>query len=282
MRWGAGRGLDARTAARADEPFVTHVTWPLERTAGMVADVRAGLVLGDSGLPCDTFNIVCRARLGGAGAREAALEAVSHFARVGRPFSWWVGPADHPRDLGRVLEELGLHPAETSLAMALPLASLPAPPPPVPGLEVRRVRTGAELDELARMAAANWTPPDPDVLAFYRRTAAALLDAEAPRWLYVGYLDGEPVATAEATVQARAVGLFNISTRGAFRGRGIGSVLTWQPLHDAWAAGCDLAVLQADEAAVGLYRKLGFVAFGEITEYKPGPTGQGAAPPGRP
>ena len=272
MRWGAGRGLDARTAARADEPFVTHVTWPLERTAGMETDVRPELVLGDSGLPCDTFNIICRARLGGARVRAAARDAVSHFARVGRPFSWWVGPADHPRDLGSVLEDIGLRQAETSLAMAMPLAPLPDPPPPIPGLEVRRVRTGAELDALAHMAAANWTPPDLDVLTFYRRAAAALLDVAAPRWLYVGYLDGEPVATAEATVQSRAVGLFNISTRAAFRGRGIGSMLTWQPLHDAWAAGCDLAVLQADEGAVGLYRRLGFVAFGEITEYKPGPS----------
>jgi ribosomal protein S18 acetylase RimI-like enzyme len=134
---------------------------------------------------------------------------------------------------------------------------------------VRRVRTEAELDALAHVAAANWTPPDPDVLMFYRRTAAALLDAEAPRWLYVGYLDGEPVATAEATVHAKTVGLFNIGTRAAFRGRGIGSMLTWQPLYDASAADCDLAVIQADAAAVKLYRRLGFVAFGEITEYKP-------------
>jgi ribosomal protein S18 acetylase RimI-like enzyme len=271
MRASAGRELDARVAARADEPFVTHVTWPLERTAGMETDVRPELVLSDSGLPCDTFNIICRTRLDGATVRAAALDAISHFARVQRPFSWWVGPADRPGDLGSVLEELGLQQADSSVAMALPLASLPDRPPRIPGLEVHRVRTEAELDALAQMAAANWTPPDPDVLTFYRRTAAALLDAEVPRWLYVGYLGGEPVATAEASVQAGTVGLFNIGTRATFRGRGIGSMLTWQPLHDASVAGCDLAVLQADAGAVGLYGRLGFVAFGAVTEYKPGP-----------
>jgi hypothetical protein len=46
-------------------------------------------------------------------------------------------------------------------------------------------------------------------------------------------------------------------------------MLTWQPLRDACAAGCDLAVLQAAAAGVGLYRRLGFMAFGEVTEYKP-------------
>lgn len=269
MRANPGRMIDGRTAARADEPFVTHVTWPLERTPGMAAWVTPELVLSDSGLPCDTFNIICRARLDGDGVREAARGVISHFARVQRPFSWWVGPADRPGDLGGVLEELGLQQAERSVAMAVPLDSLPVPPPRVPGLEVRRVRTQAELDALARMAAANWTPPDPDVRTFYRRAAAALLEDWAPRWLYIGYLDGEPVATAEATVQAGTVGLFNIGTRAEFRGRGIGSVLTWRPLHDASAAGCDLAVLQADAGAVGLYRRLGFEPFGEITEYKP-------------
>ncbi len=265
----AARRLAADTAARADANFVTHVTWALERTAGMVSHVRPQLVLADSGLPCDTFNFICRARLDGATVEPAALDAVSYFARVQRPFSWWVGPDDQPKELGAVLEQLGLERAETELAMALPLAAFPDTVPQVPGLEVRRVRTEAELEILAEITAANWSPPDPYVPMFYQRTAAAVLRAGAPQWFYIGYLHGEPVATAEATVHARTVGLFNIATRPAFRGRGIGSMLTWQPLRDACTAGCDLAVLQAAAAGVGLYGRLGFVAFGEITEYKP-------------
>lgn len=234
----------------------------------MVTRVRPELVLADSGLPCDTFNLICRARLAGATVRQAALEAVSYFARVQRPFSWWVGPADHPEHLGAVLEDLGLQQEETELAMFMLLDVLPAAVRDVPGLEVRRVRTQAELDAFAQIAAGNWSPPDHHVLTFYRRTSAALLDSEAPQWLYLGCLNGEPVATAEATLNAGTVALFNIATREAFRGRGIGSRITWQPLRDAYTAGCDLAVLQAAEAGVGLYRRLGFTDFGRITEYK--------------
>ncbi|HEX2219106.1 MAG TPA: GNAT family N-acetyltransferase [Gemmatimonadales bacterium] len=266
----------ADTAARADEAFVTHVSWALERTAGMVTQVRPDLVLADSGLPCDTFNFVCRARLDRTVVRQAALEAASYFARVQRPFSWWVGPADQPRDLAAVLEDLGLQPEETELAMSMLLDALPAAVRDVPGLEVRRVRTEAELDAFAQIAAANWSPPDPHVLTFYRRTSAALLSAEAPQWLYLGYLGGEPVATAEATLNAGTVALFNIATREPFRGRGIGSRITWRPLRDAYTAGCDLAVLQAAEAGVGLYRRLGFTDFGRITEYKPGSSADSA------
>ena len=153
--------------------------------------------------------------------------------------------------------------------MAFPLADLPARLDEVPGLEVRRVRTRDELDTLARLAAANWIPADRDVLTFYDRAAPVLLDPACPQWFFLGYLDGEPVATAEAAVHAGTVALFGIATLPRFRNRGIGSWMTWQPLRDASAAGCDLATLQAADEGVGLYRRLGFAAFGEITEYKP-------------
>ena len=260
---------EPETAERADANFVVHVTWALERTEGMVGRVRDELVLADSGLPCDTFNFICRARLDRATMRSVASEAVSYFERVERPFSWWVGPADRPKELGGFLEAMGLERAETELAMALSLDTLPSSVPRVPGLEVHRVRTPDRMEMLSQLTTGNWTPPDPHVLRFYRRTAGALLQPKAPQWYYLGYVDGEPVATAEATVAAGTVGLYNIATRAAFRGRGIGSVLTWQALADSRAAGCDLAVLQAAAAGVGLYRRLGFLPFGEITEYKP-------------
>jgi hypothetical protein len=47
--------------------------------------------------------------------------------------------------------------------------------------------------------------------------------------------------------------------------------MTWRPLHDARAGGCDLGVLQAAPDGVSIYRRLGFTAFGDITEFKPGP-----------
>jgi ribosomal protein S18 acetylase RimI-like enzyme len=256
-------------AERADEAFVTHVTWALERTAGMWCRRSPTLVVGDSGLGCDTFNFICRARFAPDEARPAAEAAVAYFTDVGRPFSWWVGPADRPAELGAALEAIGLERAESELAMAVPLDRLDEALPPVPGLEIRRVGTTSELDQFARLSAGNWTPPDPDVLTFYHRTAPVLLDRDCPQRLYLGYLDGEPVATAEGALADRTVALFNIMTLPPFRGRGIGTRMTWRPLHDAAAAGADLGVLQAADAGVGVYRRLGFRPFGSITEYKP-------------
>ena len=255
-------------ASAADRNFVTHAAWVQRRLPGATVMEDEDLVLSDSGLACDTFNFICRARLDADRAVDRAAEAIGHFRRGGRPFSWWVGPADRPSDLGRVLGDLGLQAAEGELAMAADLARL-EPVAATPGLTTARLRTAAELATFARLSAANWTPPDLQVVRFYEMAAAFLLQDDCPLALYLGYLDGEPVATAEATLAGGVAGLYNISTLPAVRRRGIGSAMTLRPLHDARAAGCATAVLQAAPAGVSIYERVGFRAFGTITEYKP-------------
>src|SRR4029434_3125092 len=106
---------DARLAEDADANFVAHAGWIQGRVPGMRV-LDGGLAVIDSGLPCDTFNLVCRARLDPANATERDRAAIDHFRTAGSPFSWWVGPADRPGDLGRRLEDAGLAEAETELA----------------------------------------------------------------------------------------------------------------------------------------------------------------------
>jgi ribosomal protein S18 acetylase RimI-like enzyme len=257
-------------AEAADENFVVHATWALAGLAG--AAVRAGrdLVVADSGIACDTYNFICRARLDADQAPSRAREAIAYFDRVRRPFSWWVGPADRPEHLGSILEAAGLERAETELAMGVDLSGV-RPADPVEALEIRRVATPVELADFARLSAANWSPPDAHVIRFYEGRAGVLLSGESPQWLYVGYLRGEPVATSEVTLGGGVAGLFNISTAARWRRRGIGTAMTRRPLLDARDAGYGVAVLQAAPDGVSLYRQTGFRAFGDITEFKPRP-----------
>ena len=269
---------DARDALAdaADAPFVTHATWVPARTPGMQVHADAGLVLADSGLPCDTFNMVCRARLDDDSAPSRVREAVAHFREARRPFSWWVGPADRPRGLAALLEEAGLAPAERELAMAMELSALTDDEPAPAALSIVRVRTPAVLADFAAVMADNWTPPDPDVPRFYAQGAATLLAPGCPQRLYVGYVEGVPVAAVEATVADALVGLFNVATRAPWRRRGVGSAMTVHPLREARAEGVRSAVLQASADGAGVYARIGFVPFGEVIEYKPTWTAGGA------
>src|SRR5262245_27005309 len=107
-------------AEAADANLVTHLTWVQGQVAGMrVQD--DDLVIVDSGLPCDTFNVICRARLVAETAEDRVAAAVAYFRAVSRPFSWWVGPADHPANLGEILTMAGLEAPESELAMAADL-----------------------------------------------------------------------------------------------------------------------------------------------------------------
>jgi ribosomal protein S18 acetylase RimI-like enzyme len=257
-------------ADAADENFVIHAGWLHRRIAGMRVVDQDKLVLIDCGLPCDTFNLICHARLEPGDVLERASAAIAYFRDVRRPFSWWVGPADRPQDLGEFLVRLGLNRAETERAMVADIAAVrPAEGAPA-GLQVRRARSARELQTFARLSAANWTPPDLNVVRFYQLAGPALLQDDCPIWLYLGYLGEDAVATAELTVGGGVVGLYNISTLPAYRRRGVGTAMTVQPLVEAREQGNRAAILQAAAAGVGIYERVGFRAYGEITEYKPG------------
>ena len=255
--------------AAADENLVTHASWVHEHTPGMRVLDAHDLVLVDSGLPCDTFNVVCRARLALDTAPERVRAAVDYFTEVSRPFSWWLTPGAQPPELDTLLRDAGLQRAETELAMAADLATLLHGDTSPNGLEIRRVRTIAQLGEFARIIAPQATSPEPDELRFYERAAPALLAADAPLWFYLGTLNGISVATAELTLGGGVAGLYSIVTLESYRRRGFGTAMTLQPLLDARAQGYTTSILQASDDGARVYERLGFVPFGQITEYKP-------------
>jgi GNAT superfamily N-acetyltransferase len=255
--------------AALEENLHGHFTFVQQRHPGMTVDDRADLLLVDSALPTDTFNKIARARLTEATADRRIAEAVGYFRSRRRPFAWLVGPGSRPLDLDRRLPEHGLHPAEHDLGMALDLADLTSPPDPPPGLDLRRVRTTAELADFAAIGAANWEPPDPSVVSFYQDAAPLLLQPDCPMQLFVGYLDGHPAAASELFVGGGIAGLHGVSTLAAFRGRGLGSALTWAAADQARRLGLPTIILQASsEEGQRVYARLGFRPCCDFVEYQ--------------
>lgn len=78
-------------------------------------------------------------------------------------------------------------------------------------------------------------------------------------------VDGEPAAAAKRATFDGASYLSSIGTRPAFRGRGLGRLVTAVVAADAIAAGSDwtyLGVFVENESAIRLYERLGFTSLG--------------------
>lgn len=252
----------------AEANMVTHMSWVQSRTEGMRVFVDDQLTVIDSGLPCDTFNFVCRARLAEDSMRGRIDQVLEHFTSVRRPFSWWVGPADQPASLGQTLLEAGFAAAESEVAMAADLNALNMTELAPHGLRIERVTTPEQLRDYAAINAANWTPPDQQVINFYEAASPVILASDSPLWVYIGYLGDEAAATAEMTIGGGVVGLYNIATLEAHRRLGVGSALTLSPLLDAREQGFTTAILQASSDGLGVYKRLGFKETGHFTEYQ--------------
>jgi GNAT superfamily N-acetyltransferase len=234
---------------------------------GSLVQVDRGVIVVATGLPIRLLNqAVVR-----EGADPRAIEsAVASLRGAGVPFVVCLraGTDDSFVD---VVRGLGLGPiSDAAWLPGMAMHPLPDPGRVVAprGIEIREVEGGRGVaDHVAAIAAGFGM--DPEIArAFVTEVAVARPDIA----LYVGY-DGElPVAAGLGMRVGRTVGVFNIATVEAWRGRGIGAAITMRVVDDGAAAGCDTAILQASPMGLPVYERLGFVTVVEYDGYiEPGP-----------
>lgn len=217
------------------------------------------------------LNVVLKTRFSpnDADARIKAIIADFETREVGE-FSWWNDPDAQPADLGERLVAHGFVYPEGMPGMAVDLATLQPEPVSPSDLTIEVVRDKATLRQ--------WVEP------FYRGfgghagfgghdvrdTTVALFDGlgyELPLRSYLGWLDGQPVATSQLFLGTGVAGIYSVATTPEARGQGIGRAMTLAPLLEARTLGYQQGVLVASPMGEKVYRRLGFQEYCQVRNY---------------
>lgn len=212
------------------------------------------------------FKGVWRTRLPEGRIDTIIDERIQWFrARRAPFFFWWTDPATTPSDLGRQLESHGLTVfTEEGPAMVADLgrmneAVIAAAPR---GLTIDEAMTEEDLAAFESVLVEGFGIPGP-LAHGWIEAANGFGRGRSPWRLYLGRLDGRPVATNIVLNGAGVVGVYGISTVPAARGKGVGSAITLRPLLASREQGIRHAVLWSSPMAVGVYERIGFRIVGE-------------------
>ena len=229
---------------------------------GAVVRRTDSVAVMSSGLPFVLFNQVV---VEGDGATPTALAAGIRVMRErGSPFvvNLRVGADDAfaavARELGLVplserpwMPGMAMHPVSSESAVGKP------------GFEIKQASDAAGIEDHIRTAAAGFDIAEELIRAI---VVPGLLGRDDVA-VYVGYTDGDPVATGLGFRTGSTIGVYNIATIERSRGRGYGAAMTQRVVADGVAAGCDVAILQSSEMGFPIYGRLGFRTVVEYMGY---------------
>lgn len=234
------------------------------------------VLLADSGVPDNTFNVIIGARFAADRADRRVAETLEQARATGRPFMWWVEPHG-PSGLAARLEAAGLKEPSRAPFMVADLAETAASAAVVPeGLTIREPADEAELADFGELLACSADPRLENVARFVGSAVPALgaaLRGDAPHApilctrMLIGYLDGQPACSAHVVFAGGVAGLYNIATHRVFRRRGFGTAMTLAAMRAAREHGYRTVVLQASEMGEPVYRRIGYRVDGEFALY---------------
>ena len=137
--------------------------------------------------------------------------------------------------------------------------SVPAEDQPPPELQIVRVATAQEVEELEAVSVRGFGNENDTIEPGAFHPPAILDDSRMALWL--GRVESTPVGAAMSYRTDEAVGIFGVTTIASMRRRGYGTALT----RAAMLAETGLpSILAPSPEGEGVYRRLGFERVGEL------------------
>ena len=126
-------------------------------------------------------------------------------------------------------------------------------PVALPGLKIQVVSDTTALAHALAVSSVGFGLPRTSLAALYSPQVAMVPGVR----IYLGVVGGEPVTTALSWAHDRTVGIFQVATRPEHRNQGYAGAVVARAALDGFAAGANLAWLQAGTDS-SLYVRLGF------------------------
>jgi GNAT superfamily N-acetyltransferase len=189
---------------------------------------------------------------------EAVIQETIQYFRSKQvsAFSWWLEPHISSADWEPILSKYGFGFSNDTPGMAVDLHDLKEPTQQVDGLEIHIVADNEDLHKWAHVFTIGYGLPSAWETAVY--DVSSKLGLGYPLRNYLGFLNGEPVATSCLFFAAGVAGVYSVATLPEARGKGIGAALTLRALHNARELGYRIGILQSSEMGFNIYKKLGF------------------------
>jgi len=242
-------------AALEHENWIGYLTGVVSCASRAAVTRVGGVVTILTGLPFDWFNQVLIEQNDATPA--SLLAGVAQARERGNAFVVRLRRGTDNRFISTVIDA-GLRPAGQSPTtpgmVAFPIDGDAVAKLAAPEYEIRRVTDAAGIDVHRRVVTAGFGSAP----AVARRTACRRLLDRPECLVYVGYADGEPIASGLGWRTGRTIGVYSIATIPSARRRGYGAAMTARVVTDGLAAGCTAAALQASEQGRPIYERLGF------------------------
>jgi GNAT superfamily N-acetyltransferase len=218
-------------------------------------------------LPDHFMNLVVCSQLPSEGADELIESALAHFRsmKIGK-LSWQAQEGVPSAAIYKILLAHGLTFRESfATEMAVDLSVLPEELPAHPGLRIVPVVDGNALRQWIHVASIGFRISKKFEKVWYDFFVDAVFDGQFQT--YLALLNGKPVGTSQLFLSEGVAGIYNVTCIPEARGQGIGSAITLAPLLKARELGYRIGILQASQRGYGVYRRLGFQDFGELSLY---------------
>jgi GNAT superfamily N-acetyltransferase len=222
------------------------------------------MIVYSSGIPMALLNGVIDPRFGTSDLSERTEAAMSHFKKTGLPMRWVLGPSSTPSELDDFLLNHGFVSERKTPGMAIDLGTVNREPLPS-GLEIQQVEDRESLRTCGDTMADGFEIPE-NIRGGWRELIDGYGMSSTRRW-FLGLLNGEPVAVSLLVLHGDVAGVYNIATIPVARRKGIGTAITREPLQIAKDVGYGVAVLEASEMGLPIYRRLGFKELCEFRTY---------------